>query len=309
MMIRTKARVAQHIMENESIQILTKSFPKEWVLREYKPDYGIDISVEVFGRKLKQEPDDGNYYSLGEMFFIQAKSVKKAEIKTISVPDLMNVEKEYTVASTNKKKIDVLGFRIETTELSTIHSMGAGTPVLLFLIDISSKRIFYLCLNDCIDKVILPIKPAFHNQTTLTIYIPIKNEITDNEHSLYPIRFYAKRSKYYALFLKFVYQRNELKYSLSRKRVLYFIDVILRNSIWNDMGNWGLFSVYYEKLMNMKSRLLKTKKLSGIDEIEIRALWDGLACAGNTYEELCREMYLPTYRSTEITTYCHLHND
>jgi len=35
-------------MEEESGQILRVSLPKEWVIHEYSPDYGIDGTVEMF---------------------------------------------------------------------------------------------------------------------------------------------------------------------------------------------------------------------------------------------------------------------
>jgi len=45
---RRKRRSFQHIMEEESGQILRVSLPKEWVIHEYSPDYGIDGTVEMF---------------------------------------------------------------------------------------------------------------------------------------------------------------------------------------------------------------------------------------------------------------------
>jgi hypothetical protein len=35
-------------MEQESVGILKGLLPKEWVVREYRPDYGIDLAVELF---------------------------------------------------------------------------------------------------------------------------------------------------------------------------------------------------------------------------------------------------------------------
>ena len=47
-MAHKKRRVTQHIMEDESLKLVQKILPKEWVIRDYKPDYGIDISIELF---------------------------------------------------------------------------------------------------------------------------------------------------------------------------------------------------------------------------------------------------------------------
>jgi hypothetical protein len=38
-------------MEDESYQLIKKHIPKEWVIREFnRPDYGIDIVIELFNK-------------------------------------------------------------------------------------------------------------------------------------------------------------------------------------------------------------------------------------------------------------------
>lgn len=48
-MAQKKQRVFQHIMEDESYQIIKDKLPKDWVVREFnRPDYGVDIVIELF---------------------------------------------------------------------------------------------------------------------------------------------------------------------------------------------------------------------------------------------------------------------
>lgn len=68
-MARPKRRVVQHIMEDESEKVLRNSLPNEWVIRRYKPDYGIDFAVEVF-KYVDEKRTIAE--TLGENFFVQA---------------------------------------------------------------------------------------------------------------------------------------------------------------------------------------------------------------------------------------------
>ena len=34
-------------MEDQALQLVKTNLPKEWVIHDYKPDYGINIIVEV----------------------------------------------------------------------------------------------------------------------------------------------------------------------------------------------------------------------------------------------------------------------
>ena len=65
-----KQRSVTHIIEDISIKILEKQFPNEWVMRKYVPDYGIDISVELF------EPYKEDYITTGEHIYFQVKGTK-----------------------------------------------------------------------------------------------------------------------------------------------------------------------------------------------------------------------------------------
>lgn len=327
-----KRRVFQHVMESDSISLIKEFLPSEWVIREYSPDYGIDLVVEVFEcvdakRKI--------YEALGEMFLSQVKSVSKTVISSVEVYSRMNVEKYgYLELKDEKSIIDVLKFTIDTDELLTIQSMGAGLPVLLILVCLDTNRIFYICLNDLIDKVILPTDPNVYNKKSKTIEVPIWNEITKDENSIKPLRFYAKRMKLYSAFTKFYYQKNELyrmagltvKSNIKRyantqvylKQTIYFIEILKRLDVWSAEELWGGFYKVYDNLIKLEAEIIGIlerleklieqnrigeipKQIPGFEysppfiTIEITNFWDYLSNLSNIYEEICREWNLPTY--------------
>ena len=78
--MRTKRKSLSHIIDATANEIIRSKLPIYWSIRDYKPDYGIDLAIELF-----EKSNDGtnNYDTLGEHIFIQVKGTKK--IKTISI--------------------------------------------------------------------------------------------------------------------------------------------------------------------------------------------------------------------------------
>ena len=64
-----KRRSENQIIGESGIDILRSLFPKEWVIREYTADYGIDLDVELF-----EECNDGVYVTKGEHVLFQVKT-------------------------------------------------------------------------------------------------------------------------------------------------------------------------------------------------------------------------------------------
>jgi hypothetical protein len=48
MMATTKQRSEQHLIDQEGERLLRSKLPSHWVLREYRPDYGLDFALEIF---------------------------------------------------------------------------------------------------------------------------------------------------------------------------------------------------------------------------------------------------------------------
>lgn len=300
-MARRKRRpLQQHVAEEKSFQLVRSLLPEEWVIHGYRPDYGIDNVVEVF-----RHVDEEIAETLGEFFFVQVKATSSVDLRTISVHPGTNVEKHGCKVSDGEPiDVVVVSYTLDTNELLTVQSMGSGAPVLLFLAHLDTQRLFYICLNDLIDKVIIPDDPGYTDKRTKTFCIPVKNQVLNDYQHLIPLRFYAKRVKLYSAFVKFSYQANELSIA-SRFQpysqqflgdmVLHFIAVLKRLDIWHDCEMWGIIGAYFDELCHIERMF---QEPSGdfpqvIDQALI--LWQRLAKLSHIYEEICREWFLPTH--------------
>jgi hypothetical protein len=220
----------------------------------------------------------------------------------------------------------VFPFTLETPELLTVQRMGAAVPVLLILVEVSSQRVFFVCLNDYLDKVILPVDDGYARQKTKVLYIPERNELTKIGESMNPLRFYAKRAKLYSAFNRFNYQANILRQTEDEqllKQAEYFARVLLRFDFWYSCDKlWSLIPDLRDSLVAFAAtgwpadRLVPLPKehTPGLDVKEwiredggkaysrremmqfddVRFLWSRLSGAGRLYEEICREWFLPT---------------
>lgn len=81
-----KRRSENQIIGESGIDILRSLFPKEWVIREYTADYGIDLDVELF-----EECNDGVYITKGEHVLFQVKTTNDIEVKDLEVYSKQNL--------------------------------------------------------------------------------------------------------------------------------------------------------------------------------------------------------------------------
>ena len=127
--MRAKQRPENHLIDQRGSQLLRAKLPEHWVLREYRPDYGLDFAVEVF-RSAETVAGTQTYETLGEHFFIQLKSVLDPTIRSLDIFARGNVEKGPEVLDKDKKDavIDTYPFQLETSELVTVERMGIGVP-------------------------------------------------------------------------------------------------------------------------------------------------------------------------------------
>lgn len=213
-MAKKKQRVFQHIMEDESYQIIKKLIPKEWVIREFnRPDYGIDLVIELFDKIDEQITE-----TLGEFIYVQVKSVKHLKVKSEKIYPVGNVAKgKWKEDKSEYAEIDVVKYIFDTNSIFTIQTLGGSVSVLLFLVDIESENVYFICVNDYIDKIILPKNPKYTEQESYTITIPTLNNLVNKEISNNALKFYGKRAKLLSAFSKFSYQKNELSYLLGVK--------------------------------------------------------------------------------------------
>lgn len=329
-MAHRKRRVHQHIMEDASYQLIKEYLPSEWVVRRYNPDYGINYVVEIFDyidneRRIAE--------ALGDMFFVQAKSMDKTRIEKVRVYPRFNVEKGPLKEDRSEfRDIEVIKYAVDRDLLLTVESMGAGVPVLLLLVCLDTRRIFYVCLNDMIEKVIIPSEWDYaKRQGKKQILIPVRNEITPDARSHLPLRMFARRMKLYSAFLKFVYQERELHFVESLdddrsyrdyvrileylRKVLHFVNIIKRYDIWQT--EWAILRDLYKELVELEQRIATAvftisntprTKVHKIPEvlpdfqytpprlvIDIQTFWDRLVNLSEIHEEIWREKYLPTF--------------
>lgn len=303
-----KKRSESQIIGESGIDILRNLFPKEWVIREYTIDYGIDLDVELF-----EECDKNTYITKGEHLLFQVKTTSKLVPKILKVHN-NNSPKSYY-------EYEVVKYSLDTNLLTTVERMGSAVPVLLCLVDSVSKEGYFVCLNDYIDKILVPQKPNYHLQKTVTINIPFENKISSGR---FPIEWYGKRPKLYAFFNLINSQKRDLIYISDYnmdQTVELFLEKICRLDIWSA----NILSTFRDKidyfLIHHSTKhadfIINTAIANGEDvdspiweatycigEVsfrhltkvqELHRLWDELCTIADMYESDYREAYIPTY--------------
>ena len=196
-MIRSKRKSESQVIGDEGIRIIKGLLPAHWTPREYHPDYGIDLAVELFEQSGHDAFGRAAYDTLGEHLFLQVKACESLKASELKVHDRANVElvdaNITALKDGNEQLVSVFPFQMETPELVTVQRMSAAVPVLLTLVDVGAGRAFFVCLNDYIDKILLPIDPHYAEQESKVVYVPEGNHIVNSEDRLAPLRFYAKR--------------------------------------------------------------------------------------------------------------------
>jgi hypothetical protein len=280
-------------MEERSLQIVSMNVPAEWVCRPYRPDYGIDFAFEVF-----ENNPAGKLSTMGEHFFVQLKSANRAEIVMRSAGSRINVEKAPIQKSKRKdaRQIECIRYVCEVPLLNTVNVMGSANVVLLFLAILPSQELYFLCLNDYVDKVLRPEKAAFSEQKDVTIYIPTRNEISrENPYAIDALRLYARRSKLYAAFNLFNYQMRELRENFQPTLVPHFLDRVLGLDIWGRPAGWLAPSLTHPYVLELRKIVERENWWEDeINEALVEMVWGQLTNLGGLFEELARECFLPT---------------
>ncbi len=326
--IKGKKRPEQHIIGENGVSVLKEIFPKEWAVREYTPDYGIDLDVELF-----EDLGNGIYRTLGEHVLFQVKGTKSIKKKTVKLYSRKNVEKEYKEEKSEYCVMEVVQYQIDTDLLVTVEKMGSAVPVLLSVVDLESSSAYFVCLNDYIEKILIPAKPDFYAQQTVTINIPVENCVNTTE-GRHIIEWYGKRAKLYAFFNKVNYQLHELNYSsdINYKELTdHFLRILCRLDVWTAVNYFPALRIakeeidYYLEHHNTKAgeTSLKMKTEAGEDvdsEIyegtycvgtvsyrhlnlvqSLHVLWDKLSITSSIFEENAKEAFLPTMFSAIIS--------
>lgn len=309
---RRKQRHLNQIKEEASIQILREKLPVAWVVHEYGPDYGIDCVVELFDFI---DESQTIAETLGENFFVQLKASSKIDYGTRRCYARRNVAKGHLQENKDDYlDVEVAKFNLEMPEILTVQSMGLAIPVLLILVDVETERAFFVCLNDYIDKVMIPEDPDFKSKQSKTIYIPLKNEILDEEDNLVALKAYGKRAKMYGAFGKFHYQHTEIlrapKYDTTPRQfldmILKFVEECIHQDIWHGHEFWQPMQWSFYEIQRLHSDLtsgnIPESDYEILREICLNVIWHKLTNLSSMYEELVREWFLPTYLA-QLTSY------
>lgn len=311
-MARSKQRSEQHLIDQQGEQLLRSKLPKHWVIREYRPDYGLDFTIEIFKSAENSSTAIAAYETLGEHFFIQLKSIAAPDVKQLAIFGRGNVEKGHENLNRADKVADIetYRFQLETSELVTVERMGIAVPVLLVIADLATQRCCFVCLNDYIDKILIPRHKDYRVKQSRTIHIPIYNEI-GTDHGLVALRWYAKRPKLIAAFQRFTYQYSELQWVEHedwRGLAEVFARKIANYDFWNDIEMCKLIEYNAAGLQSFiktgQPGFFKEPTIQeGFDELEMRdhfrkldvfELWRQLSLLPKTYEDVWREWFLPT---------------
>lgn len=310
-----KKRSEQHLIDQDGISLLRSKLPRHWILREYRPDYGLDFTIETFktGHASDKAQNRQTYETLGEHVFIQLKSIQNPTVYPFEIFGRGNVEKAREKLNRNDKiaDIDTYRFQLEMSELITVERMGIGVPVLLVIADLSRERCSFVCLNDYIDKILIPRHDDYRTSASRTIHVPTWTEI-GSEPGVMGLRWYAKRAKLLAAFQRFTFQYSELQWKDNgdwRTLARYFGERIIGYDFWDDTemcapiayhaaGLRRFLATGQPSYFNMPNELPehfdREEYAEHIKKADVFELWRLLALLPKTYEDVWREWFLPT---------------
>lgn len=311
-----KRRAPQHLIDERGIALLKRVIPANWVLREYRPDYGLDYAVEVF------EGAEASYpQTLGEHFFIQLKSTESPVIGSLRLYRRGNVEKgREQLDKEPSMSIDTYRLSLETSELVTVERMGVGLPVLLVIADLSQDKCIFVCLNDYIDKILVPRFDDYRDAGHRTVHLPCDNDVSATIGRV-ALRWYAKRSKLFSAFQRFIFQHSELNWAEDgdwRSLAEHFAQKIARYDFWDDVEMCPIIGHYRDGLRRFMETgqpglierlvpLVDVKTFEGemddhLKKLDVFHLWHGLSILPKNYEDVWREWFLPTYLGQAMST-------
>lgn len=275
-----KKRNRSQILGEQAVTIFKGMLPESWVVREYTPDYGIDLSVELF------EERGDMYLATGEHVYFQIKGTERAEYGTCPIYKRSTVEKPGD-AQEPFTQMEVLKFRLDTALLSTVERMGSAVPVLLVVVDLQTQLGYFVCLNDYVEKIIIPEHPDYDKQDSIVIRIPTSNVIQKPDDTA-PIRWYGMRAKLYSLFQKLSYQRSQML-TLPDEQVkayhMHFLRILQRLDAWKG-------DQYFYDLRCLHENLEAWENMS---MEELRNVWIDAGNTADHYEAISREWFLPSY--------------
>lgn len=176
----TKKRTKNQIIGEKGEEIASAAFPHPWLVRTLSKDFGIDLNVEVFHEVSKKlDP-----MTTGQHLYAQVKSTDKS------------TESQYVTLHGRR----LIATKVDTPLINTVAAMGPAVPVLLLHVDVNTKVIHWVCLNDYIDKFLRPGNPSYFQKKKITIHISPDNVLDEKAKNFWLIEALSQRAKMYAAF-------------------------------------------------------------------------------------------------------------
>ncbi|WP_345721919.1 hypothetical protein [Herpetosiphon gulosus] len=303
----------------EIVAMVRQALPHTWQISEYLPQLGLHINIEIAGVAINQAEIQP---WIGEELLCYLDWTTPIEPQVLEIPPphhpiMRNLE---------PNQLEVLPMNIPTSLLKIIHSLGASRPVLALLIDQQTKNVFWVCLNDYIDKINLPSQNGqFNDATYTTIFIPAKNRLGNNDLTIDILGFYAKRPKLLAAFSAFRAQKarlDSLKDTELINQARIFARINIHYDFWQTCRLWKPIIQLYHKFVHladhgfvdpkMHKKAQKhehydepiweskwaEKPVNLVDSItysDIIFCWLDMEQLAVSYEMHCRSWFLPTF--------------
>jgi hypothetical protein len=276
-------------------------------------DYSVEVFKQVQGAGIGPEV----FETLGEHLFIQLKSTQSAKTRKVKVFARINVEKTREVLDKKHliSSLDVAVQQLDSSELVTIQRMGVAVPVLLVIADLKAQCCYFVCLNDYIDKILGPRFGRAATAKSRSIDVPMENVLMPGGMQNSVLRWYAKRSKLFSAFQRFVFQFGNLETEPDDEALIemaqYFAERIVHYDFWDDTEIWEILGHYgvavrhflasgdatrlrLEPGITEYERNRKDGARPNVRAMDILRLWKLLSHLPSNYEDVCREWFLPT---------------
>lgn len=140
-------RPRQHEIDEDAQTILRVALPKAWVCEEYDEDYAKDFSIELV--------EEGDL--TGKVFIIQLKGKERLRMPKTGSHISHSLETRYVRYYADKIEL----------------------PVFVVVADIANRRAYWLFIQQFVDEELTPKNSRWREQKSITLSIPIENEISD----------------------------------------------------------------------------------------------------------------------------------
>jgi len=192
-------RPRSHVIEDESEDIFKSFLPNEWVVRKIPKDYGVDYEVEIV---------EGDVVT-GNRFWFQLKGTDSIAVRT----HRFTIPKDFREDFGGREHLDVkyVAFKVDTKLLE--YSLRCDFPLLLGVVDVPRKEVYWLPLADEIVINVEPDSPNWREQQSVTVRIPLHNNFSEEKkRDYYGLRWYAMEPARMRAFAFLHHYYHELQY-------------------------------------------------------------------------------------------------